>query len=143
MVVYTNYLKKESKTMKRKILLGLLSLAVVVFLKMSVYAVDNQVYTNYGTYYDVNTSSNMVVTVSTSTVYTLTAVGEGVQRIIYTSGSEDVYQSKSSTNNVTTDGILLNPGTTYIEDRYFGDMYFQSTVGDSEIRVETIRQSTY
>lgn len=129
--------------MKKRIFFGLLSLALVVFLRMNCFAVDNQVYTNYGTYYDVNTSSNMVVTVSSSTVYTLVAVNEGVQRIIYTSGSEDVYESKSSTNNITTDGILLNPGTTYIEDRYFGDIHFQSTVGDSEIRVETIRQSTY
>lgn len=129
--------------MKRKLLFVSLSLGIVLFLKIYGHAVSNQIYTDYGSYYEVRTVSNSAVTVSSSAVTTSSAVGEGVQRVFVNIGTNPIYQTKESTSNVTTTGFPLYQNDTYVEDRYFGDVYFQSTGGDSEMRIEVIRQSTY
>ena len=136
--------------MKRKLLFVSLSLGIVLFLRIYGHAVSNQIYTDYGTYYEVRTASNSAVTVSSSAVTTSSAVDEGVQRIFTNVGSTNIWECKDSTGVVDGDTVAergqpLQPYAPYLEDRYFGDIYFQTTAGDSsnELRIEIIRQSTY
>ena len=92
---------------------------------------------------DVNiaASSNSVMSVSSSTVTTDPAVYFGVQRIYANTGASTVYRSVSSTAAYSV-GIPLYKNERWIEDRWFGIIYWQAETGASavDVRREYIRE---
>lgn len=77
-----------------------------------------------------------------STPYKYQAVDRGVQRVIQNLGTGYIYECKQGSSSVTTTGIAIAPGSTYIEDKYFGDIWLQSDTVTNNVRLEYV-QSKY
>jgi len=125
--------------MKRIILLGLM-LVGALFCKGFAF---EQAYQEYGAYYDVNTSTSLSVTVSSSAVTTSAAVFNGVERIFKideTPTSALYFQRGGSTTTVTSNGMPLDNSVYYVEDRYFGAIYFQAGTADVKLKMTTLKK---
>jgi hypothetical protein len=90
------------------------------------YGAPNQAYLPQGGYYETNTAVNSIVTVSSTSFSTSTAVMNGVVRIFQNTGTGNLYFSFTGTGINTSGVSYLSVGQFYIEDKYFGDIYFLS-----------------
>lgn len=87
-----------------------------------------------------DTSLYLGVWASSSTVVFSTAVASGIQRMIVNHSDTTIYKTQESYSVAvtTTNGIPIYARQTYIEDRYFGNLYFVAENGssDCDVRVE-------
>lgn len=107
-------------------------------------AIENT-FQKYGSYYDVSSSTSIAVTISSSTVTTFAGVLDGVERIfiIPVESSNVLYfQRGGSTTTITSNGLILNNNTYYVDDTYFGNIYFKSTGGDIPIRATILKKQS-
>ena len=119
-------------------------LAAVVILMFSGLVGAQQLYQVSGGFVPPATPTNTAVTVSSLTVTTVAAVPYGVQRIFVNNGTGTLYMSKASSTlaTVTGSGLPLFTHTTYIEDKFFGIVYFASapgTTASNDSRYEVLR----
>ena len=119
----------------------LVALAVIgLFVGVS-FAEDNQVYQPYGQMNLADTPANIDLYLSSYTVQMSTAVGRGVQRIFANNSANTIFMSKTSATSVAANGLPLFTKTTYIEDKYFGVVYFigEPATTTSDLRIEVIK----
>lgn len=124
--------------MKKVFLLSLFILGFYQFLFCA-----NEIYQNYGSYYDIQTSTSIAITVSSSTYTTIPAINNGVSRkfkIIGTTTNSLYFQLGGSTSTITSNGLDLEPHTYYVENDYFGTIYFQSTGGNVNLRYQVLKK---
>lgn len=103
-----------------------LLLAVMLVLGFTAvsFAVDSQVWQPYGQMNEAGTPQNYAFTVSSYTVQMSTAVDRGVQRIFVNNSTNTLYYKYTNGTSVADTGLPLYSHEHYIEDRYFGDIYW-------------------
>ena len=118
-------------------------LAAVVILMFSGLVGAQQLYQQTGIYLTPATPTNTAVSLSSTTTTTIAALPYGVQRIFVNISTSTIYMSKASSvaATVRSGGLPLYTKSTYIEDKYFGAMYFIGDAGvvASGLRYETLR----
>lgn len=114
-------------------------IALALFVAQSGYAAADQLYQNAGSFWDVGTSSNYVVSVNSYTLTTFSGIARGVI-VKYQPVGNSIFESKSDTSTLTTTGVILSSGTVYSEDKYFGKMYFKVMPGVStqKLKIEWV-----
>lgn len=105
----------------KKLLMFVLSMLSVV----TVYGVENLSYRNYGFYNSVDTPDESVVTVSSTAYSTDAAVAKGVVRYYQNTGSTSVMKFYVLASSNTTGLCYMPAGQAFIEDTYFGTVYFK------------------
>jgi hypothetical protein len=123
----------------------LILMFMFVILGVSKLFCANEIYQNYGSYYDINISTSIAVVVSSTTYTLISAVNDGVSRrfkIIGDTSNLLFFRLDSNTSLITTNGLDLEPHTYYVENDYFGDIYFQATGGDVNLRYQILRRQS-
>jgi len=119
----------------KKIILGL-----ILLIGGNLYAADN-LYQDYGSYFDINTSTNIIETISSGAPTTSNAVLNGIHRIFKikgTSSNSMFIQQGGSTSTVLTNGMELLDSVYYVEDTFFGDIHFQTNAGTIDLSIHTL-----
>lgn len=79
------------------------------------------------------------VDVSSSSVYsTYVATTTGIQRFYQNCGNGSIFYKWGGSTNITTTGFELLPKGVYIEDRYFGTIYFKSSTTTNDMRYKIL-----
>jgi len=122
------------------ILRGLMAVLSVALIGSVLWSVSDNSLLPSGDYHDVNSPIEWSITVSSLAVVTSTAVVNGVQRIYQNTGSTNLsFFYNLSQSSVTANKYLL-PGQFYIEDRWFGNIYFKVQAGSGS---STLSQTTF
>jgi hypothetical protein len=106
----------------------------------------NEIYQTMGGYYDVNNSTSTAIVVSSTTFTTSSKInnGYGTFRIFKILGSPTAilyFQLGGDPATILSNGMVLDNGIYYVEDTYFGDIYFKATGGSVNLRVITLTRS--
>jgi len=85
------------------------------------------------------TPTESAVNVSSSAVTTFAACTQtGVQRFFQNTGTGNIAFKWASTTNIPTEGFIMLPQSVYIEDRYFGTIYFESVDTTNNLRYKVL-----
>lgn len=112
-------------------------IASLIFLMIGVvnlFATDSIVFYPSGNDFNSKIITPDNLSVSSYTVTTSTGFLDGIERIIQNNGSYDCYIDYYSTTTITN-SIKIQAGQTFVEDRYFGDIYFQSISSGTVINI--------
>lgn len=92
------------------------------------------------TSYSPGTTVYSSYTVTSTAVTTDTVSMNGCQRIITNNGTATVYKTNSLyTVAITTGiGVPIYPKEHYIEDKWFGSIYFAAESGSNDVRIEDV-----
>jgi len=119
-----------------------LSILLMVCVLLSASGICSIVRENKSNYSNVLLSTSTAVTVSSFTVTTSADMGHsGLKRIFKIDGSTSgtlYYQLGGSTTTITTVGLPLEDDYYYIEDSYFGDIYFLTDTSTATLRMVEI-----
>lgn len=91
---------------------------------------SNQTYLKNGSYFDANTTATSVLSITSSTYKTTSAVNGGVKRIIQNTGSSNAqfFFVVSDSTTVSPKNYLIG-GEKWMETDYFGDIYWIAPAG--------------
>jgi hypothetical protein len=91
-----------------------------------------------GSIFDV-TPSEGYVSVTSYTVYDVgSSTQTGIQRFFQNNGTGNIAFKWGDTTNISTTGMIILPQGVYIEDRWFGHIYFQSVDTTNNMRYKKL-----
>jgi hypothetical protein len=118
-----------------------LLILIILILVLSVNLFSEIGRQNSSTYFNAAASTQVIITVS-STTYSASSLEnglKGVDRWFRNEGENDIYfQRGGMPETVLTNGMTLRSGEILIDDTYFGDYYFQTKSGSSELAMAVL-----
>jgi hypothetical protein len=96
-----------------------------------------------GNYVNLKNYPPYQVSVNSSSVFISSAVPYGVERIFKINGVPSgtlFFQRGGATSTIVSAGLPLSETVYYVEDAYFGDIYFETDTATADLRISTLRR---
>lgn len=96
-----------------------------------------------GNYINIKEYAPYAATISSYTVFTSSSVPYGVERVFKINdipSGNTFFQLGGSTTTITSLGMPLSEGVYYVEDTYFGNIYFLTDSGTADLRIITLKK---